>query len=56
MSVHRERVLGFSAPRVHTLSAVSTAGPSRKVDQKVISRKVLGHGCMSHGSMWGFPF
>ena len=30
---------GFSAPRVHTLSAVSTAGPSRKVDQKVIVRK-----------------
>ena len=30
---------GFSAPRVHTLSAVSTAGPSRKVDQKVMVRK-----------------
>ena len=30
---------GFSAPRVHTLSAASTAGPSRKVDQKVMARK-----------------
>ena len=30
---------GFSAPRVHTLSAVSTAGPSRKVNQKVMARK-----------------
>ena len=30
---------GFSTPRVHTLSAASTAGPSRKVDQKVMARK-----------------
>ena len=30
---------GFSAPRVHTISAVSTAGPSRKVNQKVTVRK-----------------
>ena len=30
---------GFSAPRVHTLSAASTAGPSRKVNQKVTVRK-----------------
>ena len=37
--VHGERVSGFSALRVHTLSAASTAGPSRKVDQKVMARK-----------------
>jgi hypothetical protein len=30
---------GFSAPRVPILSAVSTAGPSRKVNQKVMARK-----------------
>ena len=30
---------GFSAQRVHTLSAVFTAGPSRKVNQKVMARK-----------------
>ena len=30
---------GFSAQRVHTLSAVSTAGPSRKVNRKVMARK-----------------
>ena len=29
----------FSALRVHTPSAVYTAGPSRKVDQKVMERK-----------------
>ena len=30
---------GFSVQRVHTLSAASMAGPSRKVDQKVMVRK-----------------
>ena len=32
-------VSDFSAPRVHTLSAVYTACPSRKVNQKVMARK-----------------
>ena len=30
---------GFSVPRVPTLSAVSTAGPSRKVNQKIMAKK-----------------
>ena len=32
-------ISGFSALRVHTPSAVSTAGPSRKVNQKLMERK-----------------
>ena len=35
----RRTISGFSALRVHTPSAVSTAGPSRKVNQKVMERK-----------------